>query len=372
MTSSSTLGRNEEIAQAVKAAQPFVTNGGKLEAVSLGEGNINDTYLVRQGKNAFVLQRLNKEVFVRPELVVINGVKVTEHILRKLESESDHSASWVHVLYLKTSEGKPYHRDDSGNIWRAQSYLENTVTYAKITNVHQAKLIGKTLGRFHTLVKDLPEASLYQPLPDFHNLPQYIKKFNTAREGHTRSPSSELNECFQYIKNFPLQMDILEKGGQNNSLTRQVIHGDPKADNFLFHCKKKESLALIDLDTVGTGLLHYDIGDCLRSCCNCLGERDGKQEKVKFDLEACRAIVGGYREIAEVSLTSTDKQLFFEAVALITFELGVRFITDFLLGDTYFKIRYKNENLHRALLQFQLVTSILQQEKEIRKIAEEK
>ncbi len=350
---------------AAEAAKEFLQNSTKPCVEILGEGNINETYLVRTNKESFVLQRINEKVFPQPELIVSNGFRIAEHIKATLGNEAE---KWTCISCLATREGKPLFHDDKGGVWRAQTYLEETVTYPEIVTLHRARQVGSALGHFHLLLRNMATNALHEPLPDFHNLPLYKKKFDVIRGNHSRKISRKLTQCFEIIDNFPFEIDILEEAAKNNLLTTQVIHGDPKADNFLFRIKDDSIVALIDLDTVGPGLLHYDIGDCLRSCCNSFGERGNSFEMVTFDMDLCRAILNGYFTSTAHMLTEKDRGYIFEAVALITFELGLRFLTDYLVGNRYFKVHYEEENLKRAFLQFHLVINILEKEREIRDI----
>ncbi len=351
-----------------KAAAKFVHNGGPIHVESLGEGNINDTYLVRSAGDVFVLQSINDKVFPSPHLVVENFFTLTRYLKNRLEKLA---SQWEIIVSIPTVSGEKYYRDEGGRIWRAQSFLEQTVTHTVIETPHRARQVGWALGRFHSLFTDLPGSTLQQVLPGFHNLPQYMQAFEKAVLGHKRPSSTELSHCLHCIGTHPYPIDFLERLKTKKGVTTQVIHGDPKVDNVLFSNVTDMAKCLIDLDTVGSGLLLSDIGDCLRSCCNSSGEKKGEGGSVHFDVEMCRQILKGYYPAAGNIVTRHDREHVFEAVVMLTFELGVRFLSDYLVGNRYFKVRYEEENLHRSFRQFQLVENILEQEKSIRRVAEE-
>ncbi len=353
----------------LEAARQFQQNDRACRIEPLGKGNINDTYLVHGKEDSFVLQRINDQVFPQPERVVLNFFRISEYIKAKLGAASD---QWECISCLPTRNGKPFYRDSHEGVWRAQTYLDETVTYTVIETSHRARQVGWALGHFHSLLSDLPHTALYDTLPGFHNLPRYMQRFEKAEYNHCRPTSAELSYCFDYLEKCPLQIDALEKARSLKIFTTRVIHGDPKVDNFLFRRLEDRVVGLIDLDTVGPGLLHYDLGDCLRSCCNTSGEQERNMGEVSFDVGLCRELLKGYYAAAEDILQKNDKKYVFEAVSLITFELGVRFLTDYLEGNSYFKVEYEEENLHRALLQFRLVENILEQEQIIRRVAEGK
>ncbi len=351
-----------------EAARQFVKSDNPLQIGSLGAGNINDTYLVKAGgRESFVLQRLNGRVFPHPKLVAENFVKVTEHIRARLAGAPD---QWEIISSVPTLAQEPFFMDSQGDIWRAQRYLEDTVTHSVIATSQQARQVGWVLGHFHSLLADLSPSVLYETLPNFHNLPLYMQGFENTSACHRRPSSYELSFCLDFIGKKHFDIDVLERAKKEKKLTLQVIHGDPKIDNFLFLKGTDTAVGLIDLDTVGAGLLHYDIGDCLRSCCNSSGEKERKVDRVYFDLDMCRDILKGYYSAAGELICKNDKKYVYEAISVITYELGLRFLTDYLAGNIYFKVTHEKENLHRALLQFRLVEDIMGQEQAIRRVAE--
>jgi Ser/Thr protein kinase RdoA (MazF antagonist) len=330
----------------------------------LGAGNINDTWLVRSGDVSFVLQRLNRQVFPLPELVMANLATISTHLSGK---DNSCDQRWENSILLSTKAGTPFYTDHQGDIWRAVSHIDRTTTHQTIVTSAQARQVGWALGHFHLLLADLPARELHETLPGFHVLPLYLDHFDRVLSTAVMKSDTDLRFCLDFVGARRVGVDLLERARHEGRTRVQTIHGDPKAGNVLFDVVSDLAVSLIDLDTVGPGLIHYDIGDCLRSCCNTSGEAAADLSQVSFDLDLCRETLAGY--FAGALLTDHDRQLIFHAVRLISFELGLRFLTDYLVGNRYFKVLHAEENLHRALVQFHLVLSIERQKKAIEGIA---
>ena len=340
------------------AVEPVVT--------VLGAGNINDTWLVWAGDSSFVLQRLNRQVFAQPHLVMAKLATLSQHLQAKVNSCDQR---WEHCILLPTKAGAPFYTDHQGDLWRAVSHIDRTITHQTITTAAQARQVGWALGHFHLLLADLPACNLHETLPGFHILPSYLDHFDRVLSGAVVKSNIDLRFCLDFVGARRVGADLLERARHQGKVRVQTIHGDPKAGNVLFDMASDLAVSLIDLDTVGPGLIHYDIGDCLRSCCNRSGEVAADLSRVAFDLDLCRETLGGYFSGGGDLLSDDDRQLMYQAVRLITFELGLRFLTDYLAGNRYFKVLHEEENLQRALVQFHLVQSIERQKKEIEKIA---
>jgi Ser/Thr protein kinase RdoA (MazF antagonist) len=337
---------------------------GDVSLSILGQGNINDTWLVRSFDRAFVLQRLNAQVFPNPHLIMANLAIFSRHLLEK---GSPCGQRWENSSLLPTRSGAPFYTDRQGDTWRAISYIDGTITHQAISTSAQARQVGWALGHFHHLLADLPAEKLHDTLPGFHVLPRYLESFDQVLRQVATKRSVDLRFCLDFVATRRAEADLLERARRQGKITVQVVHGDPKVANILFDAATDLAVSLIDLDTVGPGLLLSDIGDCLRSCCNVHGE-ESEDAAAVFAAEICRAILAGYVAEAGILLSEQDYTLLFEAVRLTAFELGLRFLTDFLAGNLYFKVSHAEENLHRALVQFHLVQSIEKQERGIKEI----
>ncbi len=339
-------------------AQPLVES----VVTVLGDGNINDTWLVRRGDFSFVLQRLNRQVFPRPELVMANLATISMHLGGK---PSSCEQRWENCILLPTKTGEPFYTDHQGHLWRAVTHIDRTTTHQTIATSAQARQVGWALGHFHHLLADLPAGNLHETLPGFHILPLYLDHFDRVLTKAVMKMKTDLRFCLDFVAARRRGADLLEQVRHQGKVRVQTIHGDPKAGNVLFDVESDLAVSLIDLDTVGPGLIHYDIGDCLRSCCNASGESAPDLSQVVFDLDLCRETLVGYFAGAGDLLSGHDRELIYHGVRLISFELGLRFLTDYLAGNRYFKVLHAEENLHRALVQFHLVQSIERQKKAI-------
>ena len=349
---------------AARAAGKFARDRSSLELQPLGRGLINDTFLVSTGVFRFVLQRINRHVFPDPAAVMSNLRTVTEHV-RRVHNRSNHRG-WRLPELIPTLAGEDFHRDDEGACWRAITFIENSHGLPAVKEPGQAEQVGRALGRFHMLVGGLPPDSLHDTLPGFHVTPLYLARFDEMlRDAPPQPASPELREALDFVETRRPGADVLENARHSGALRLRVIHGDPKLDNVLFDNHTGQAVSLIDLDTVKPGLIHYDLGDCFRSCCNTA--REGHVDGA-FDPGIFRPILKGYLAEAADILTQHDRDYFHDAIRLLPFELGLRFLIDHLAGDVYFKVAQPGDNLIRALGQFRLARSVEAQEGEIRKI----
>ncbi|MBI3569554.1 MAG: aminoglycoside phosphotransferase family protein [Gammaproteobacteria bacterium] len=342
--------------------------GGRIRDVRpYGQGLINDTFVVTtESGHRAILQRINRHVFPEPECIMENLRMLVDHVHRY--QTGDKAACKLRLPEIFTArDGKDFVIDKEGGFWRAMGFVENTRTPETITDLAQAEEVGFALGRFHALIHDLEPARLHQTLPGFHDAPHYLARFTEAAARPRNTPDSvELRHCFSFIETRRDLAPVLETAKRAGKLAVRPIHGDTKLNNFLFDIQTGKAVSLIDLDTVQPGLIHYDIGDCLRSCANPAGESPGDIASVRFDLDIGRAILKNYLAETRKFLTRHDYDYLYDAIRLIPFELGLRFLTDHLEGNHYFKTEWAGQNLRRALVQFQLTTSIEEHEKPVK------
>jgi len=320
----------------------------------LGNGLINDTYLVATSSAPFVLQRINRTVFPAPEQIMANLVTLNQHIAQ----QSSASAKLQIPETLSTIDYKALYEDENGDCWRALSFIANTESIETIGGIGDAEQVGFALGHFHRMISELNPLLLHDTLPGFHITPGYLKYYHQVRQQPAYSTDPY---CAGFIARFQSIADDLETAVQQGLLPLRVIHGDPKLNNFLFDKHSKKIVSLIDLDTVKPGLVHYDIGDCVRSCCH-------TSEPGGFDLDICAALLKSYLSEAGIFFTEHDYHYLYPAIRLIPFELGIRFYTDYLQGNRYFKVTEPEQNLRRAIEQFRLCESIMAQESAIKNL----
>ena len=345
-------------------AEQFRSGGNVVKVKEFGNGNINDTYIVTLDsteENKFVLQRINTHVFKQPKLIMQNMRAFTEHVRHRVHIEGH---AWEAPRVISAKDGQDYLIDADNNFWRAISFVDNAQSHDTIRDLNHAHEVGCALGTFQNLISDLPIESLADTLEGFHITPGYLGYFDKVHSQNGTHHSPETQHCFKFIEERRVFAHILE----NANLPLRPIHGDPKVNNVMIHTTTGKAVSIVDLDTVKPGLVHYDIGDCLRSGCNPLGEDAEDWEAVHFDPEIGSAILEGYLAEARAFLTPADYEYVFASIRLLAFELGLRFFTDYLAGDVYFKVKYPGHNLHRALVQFKLTESIEAHEGEIQNI----
>ena len=355
------------VAVAWRLADRFALPGDVVDVRPYGEGLINETFLVvTDAGHRAILQRINPDVFSAPEQIQRNLRRLLDHVGQQ---PKDIRRQVCLPAIVPARDGADFHCGGEG-FWRMSRFIEGSETFDVLTNEDQAHQVGSALGRFHALFSDLSCDLLYDTLPGFHVTPSYLQHFDQVLAEQRRSEvDSALKAGLDFVESRRSVVPVLEEARRQGVLRTRVIHGDPKVNNVLFERRSGLALGLIDLDTVKPGLIHYDLGDCLRSCCNLAGET-GTPEDILFDTAICRSMLEGYFAAAGESLTLRDVTLLYEAIRLIPFELGLRFLTDHLEGSVYFRVTAPEQNLRRAWVQFRLVQSIERQASEIQEICE--
>jgi Ser/Thr protein kinase RdoA (MazF antagonist) len=327
-------------------ARHFVGGQHADRISALGCGLINDTYLVSTQSDKFVLQRINTQVFPEPQRVIENLLQINRHL-----QKDSKKPPLIIPLLQPTLSGEHYYSDNKGHFWRLLEWIEHSESRERISRLEEAQQVGLALGRFHRMLASVESSSLHDTLPGFHIAPTYLKQY---QEIVINSPVQNNNPdfvfCRDFITRYHERAQVLEQARQQGILHDRVIHGDPKLNNFLFLQNSDIIISLIDLDTVKPGLVHYDIADCLRSCC--------QKSDNSFDLATCRAILSHYLQEAGHFFTPADYDYLYPAIELLPFELGLRFFTDFLAGNCYFKVTEPDQNLLRAHNQFRLCEAI--------------
>lgn len=343
----------------VKVVSRFKLAGNINDIREFGSGNINDTFLVTlKDCSRVILQRINSRVFHSPQLLMDNLRIVTKHIKARLKQETVHRR-WEIPCIVSTLDGTDWYKENDGSFWRIITYIDQTKSVQVIKNVAQAREAGYALGRFQRLVSDLDAAKLFDPLYDFHITPRYLAYYDEVlRQRYPKTLSADIRYCLRLIQDKRAGVHLLEEAKQKNILRIRPIHGDPKLANILFDTSSDQAVSIIDLDTVKPGLIQYDVGDALRSCCNLAGEETNNLNEVNFNIDICRLFLEGYFSEAKIFLTDKDYEFIYDAVRIISFELGLRFFTDFLEKNRYFRVRNAEQNLMKSIIQFKLSESI--------------
>ena len=346
--------------------------GGKLvEIESEGNGFINDTFvatfLMDDGaQEKVVLQRINHKVFTRPQDVMNNLRYIVEHCHRKINRDFARYARagrfWQLTHIIRTNEGADFHIDDHGNTWRCLTFIDGARAYNQVQSLKHAEECGLAIGHFLSLVSDMHTDRLAYTIPGFHVTSNYLKLYDAAPK--ERAPK-KLVEFVEARRKMAVELEAAEARGE---LKRRVIHGDPRINNILIADDTGKGTAMIDLDTCSAGLIHMDVGDAVRSICNPTGEDYNKIEDIVFKTDIFEAFMGGFLAEARRFLTPEDRKYLYHGIRLLPFELGLRFFTDYLNGNKYFKVSNPEQNLKRAIGQFHLCEIIEGMEGEIRAV----
>ncbi|MBD2439114.1 phosphotransferase enzyme family protein [Nostoc sp. FACHB-110] len=370
MTQNSTIQVVENL---LTIADQFTLQGQVSSVTAFGSGNINDTFLVTLDgarESQFVLQRINTQVFRQPQLIMRNMRIFSDHVYQRLQ-QTPLNRRWEVPRVLSTKDCQDYYIYTDGAFWRAISFIQGAESFDTMQNIAYAKEIGYALGMFHNLISDLPPEKLADTLPGFHITPDYLQHYQEVLARANPQVSPEVNYCLQFVSDRLSFAHILENAKAAGKLPLRLMHGDPKINNVMFDIQTQKAVSVIDLDTVKPGLIHYDIGDCLRSGCNPVGEETNQWDSVYFDTDLCQGILQGYVTVAKEFLTDNDYAYMYDGIRLITFELGLRFFTDYLAGNVYFKVKYPEHNLARAIVQFKLIESIESQANQIHQIIQD-
>ena len=323
-----------------------------------------------------IIQRVNHHVFIHPDWIMENMKILTQHCHEQLLRESENADRiWQLPRIIPCKTGEDFFKDEDGNSWRAMTLIASASTFDVAQSEEHAYETGVVLGQFHRLISGIDPARLHDTLPGYHETPKYLEKYEqtaaTEKARKLLSGSEQARSLQKFIEARRDFAPVLQNALNAGELKTRLIHGDPKVSNFMIDDDTGKGTAIIDLDTVKPGLIHYDFGDALRSLCNREGEETQDLSGVAFDLNFCDAFVRGYMVYAKEFLTENDRKHLYDSIRLITLELGVRFFQDHLAGNVYFKVRNPEQNLHRAAVQFRLCESIEIRRRQIVKILDE-
>ena len=347
---------------AVAIAREFSLSGDVVTATPYGSGHINDTYKVdvksAVGPSRFVLQRINHHVFRRPDELMANVERVCAHAYAKLKHAGAPDAERRTLRLIPTKTGRAWHIDASGNRWRCYHFIEGATGHDVVRSPEQAYAAAKSFGAFQSLLADLPGGRLHETIPDFHHTPSRFARFQRAlaQDAHGRAALAVPEIAFALARAH--EVGVVVDALRDGTLPERVTHNDTKLNNVLLDDITQEGVCVIDLDTVMPGSVLYDFGDLVRTSTSPAAEDETDLSKVRMQFPMFEALVKGYLASAGGFLTPKEKELLPFAGKLITFEIGLRFLTDWLEGDTYFKIKRPTHNLDRARTQFKLVESI--------------
>ena len=340
-------------------APHFQFRGPIMAAIPYGSGHINDTYkvTVEQGGQPvnYIVQRVNHKVFTKTAELMRNIQRVTEHIRRKLEAIPGSDPSRETLTLIPTTDNNCFYQDKDGNFWRTYIFIEKARTYDTVSSTEQARQAARAFGTFQGMLMDLPGGPLFETIPDFHHTPQRFKRLQDAIKTDSKNravkAAAEISFALKRGDSVATVVDGLAAG----TLPWRVTHNDTKINNVMLNDDDGRGICVIDLDTVMPGSILYDFGDQVRTTTATAAEDEQDLSKVQFRLDMFEALIRGYLETAGSFLNDEEIRLLPFSGRLITFEIGIRFLTDYLEGDVYFKTHRPDHNLDRCRTQFEMV-----------------
>ncbi len=333
----------------------------EIDIQKYGNGHINDTFVVTKGNEKMLLQRLNTEIFKNPKGVMQNIVNITEFIKKKLVANGGDPERET-MTVINTCDGNPYFITDSGKFFRMYKYIDDTVSVDKAQSHEQMTSAAKTLGKFYHMLSDYPANTLTVAIENFHNTRNYYNRFITAAKNDVCDRKKSVEAEMKFVTDHEYLSDILNDGLENGSIPLRVTHNDTKLNNILFDAQTEKGLCVIDLDTVMPGTVLYDFGDAMRFGASSGAEDEKDLSKIWFDLDMFEAFTKGFAEEMKDTMGKGEIENLVNSVKILTYECGVRFLEDYLKGDTYFKTSRPEHNLDRARTQFKLVADMEEKE----------
>ena len=323
-----------------------------------GSGHINDTYRIRTVEREFILQKINSRVFRNIEGLTSNFQKVSAFITNKIR-ETD-STMQLPELYPAQS-GEFVFQEQPDAYWRLMNFIPGSHSYDRVKSADLAREGGRAYGCFVRMLADFPAEELVETIPRFHDIDFRLQNYDAALERDIAGRKKELSAEIDLVVRYAPMMRYIKKLGEEGEIPLRVTHNDTKINNVLFDSQGK-AVAIVDLDTVMPGYVHYDFGDAIRTFTNSALEDEADLQKVQFRKDYYDAFHEGFLSQTDAILNATEKQYLPHSALLMTFIIGLRFLTDYLEGDTYYRTAYEQHNLVRARNQFHLLN---QMEKEL-------
>jgi len=354
---------NAECEHDIRAvAAHFCIHGEFLHASPYGSGHINDTYaaVYNQGGTLvrYIVQRINHSVFKQPVPLMENVERVTSYTRRKLNEQACEDISRRVLTLIHAVDGASYHVDVDGNTWRVYVFIEHARTYDQIQSPNQAYEAAKAFGAFTSLLRDLPPPRLTETIPAFHNTRSRFDALTAAIESDPHNRVADVKAEIAFALERETMVDVLLELHRRGDIPERITHNDTKLNNVMIDDATGEGICVIDLDTVMPGLALYDFGDMVRTAARPTLEDERDLSRINAQMDMFEAVTRGYLESAGNVLTPAEVDHLAFSARLITFETGIRFLTDYLQGDVYFKTRREGQNIDRTHVQFKMVESL--------------
>ena len=358
---------NFELKRVAEVIDQFSIIGKAYSVTPYGNGHINRTYVVEtdteNGKKRYILQAISSIAFKNPIVVMDNIQKVTAFMSEKF----DDPRSVLHVVY--TNSGPCYHIDSDKNIWRMYDFIEDSICLELPESKEDFRQCAIAFGQFQQYLSDFPAETLVDTIPDFHNTPKRYEAFLAAVKEDKMGRAKDVKAEIEFVKAREDFYDVLMRANREGILPLRVTHNDTKSNNVMLDKDTRKALCVIDLDTVMPGFSVTDFGDSIRFGASTAPEDEKDLDKVWMDIEMYKAYIDGFLEGCGGMLSNDEIMLMPEGAKMMTVECGMRFLTDYLNGDTYFKISYPEQNLDRCRTQFKLVSDMEKKWDEMKEIA---
>ncbi len=341
----------------IEAFNTFLPDQEFLEYEELTSGHINDTFLVKTSLQAkFIFQKINKGIFPDVPGLIMNKVKISRHLHHKLSIFPEKERQRRVLTFLQTSKGANFYVDQNGDFWNATIFIDNSQTFETVTKPKVAYEGGKLFGEFAHLTLDFDASTLVEVLPRFHDMTFRFEQFEAALKNASTERLLRAQSCMAVAKDLKKEMHILQDLKGQGKIRLRVTHNDTKISNALFDLEGN-GLCVIDTDTIMPGIIHYDFGDAIRTICNTAAEDESDLEKVRFNKEFYQAYSEGFLEKIGDAVSDLERKYFPLAAKTMIFIMALRFLTDYLNNDIYYKTKYPEHNLVRSMNQFKLIQS---------------
>lgn len=350
----------EELKKEVLEAYQF--HGTLLRCAPYGNGHINDTFLLvfdmyGMGRLQIILQRLNTEVFPHPDKLMENVIGVTSFLQKKITAAGGDSSRETLTLIPAVS-GKLYYVDSMGGYWRAYQFISDATCYERVSKKEDFYESARLFGQFQQMLSDYPIDSLHEIIPGFHDTRARFSQFQKALAEDVCHRAAEAAEEISFACTYEHLCDIFPSLIASGELPLRVTHNDTKLNNLMFDNRTGKGLCIIDLDTIMPGLLAYDFGDAIRFGANTAAEDEKRLHMVSLDFSLYESYAKGFTDGCGQTMTERERAMLPDGAMVMTYECGLRFLTDYLSGDVYFKTSRPEHNLDRCRTQFALLADM--------------
>jgi len=353
----------------------FRIHGSYLENRPYGNGHINDTLVAAFSQSGtrvrYIFQRINGRIFKDPEAVMDNILRVTGEARRQLIKAGVPDTSRRTLSVIPATDGRPFHKDEKGGYWRCYPFIENARTYDIIQNTRQAYEAARAFGEFQNLVAGLGGPRLHETIPNFHNTRSRFERLKELAEADPHGRLASAAPEWEFLRERECLVDVLLNLQADGRIPERITHNDTKLNNVMIDDAMETGICVIDLDTVMPGLALYDFGDMVRTATSPAAEDEPDVTMVRMQMPMFEALVRGYLSTAGAFLNEIEKSHLAFSGKLIALEIGMRFLTDHLEGDIYFKTKRPGHNLDRCRTQLALVKSIEEQEEAMNAFVQE-